>query len=57
MEININITTSLNELIGTIILKVLEYNNINLTKDETEKMINYLLNDEEVKEAMKNIGK
>jgi len=57
MKININITTSLNELIGTIILKVLEYNNINMTKDETEKMINYLLNDKEVKEAMKNIGK
>ena len=54
---NIKINLDLNELLGTVILKVLEYNNIHLSPTEMEKMAKDILEDKMVIDAMSNLGK
>lgn len=51
------IDIDLNDVIAVVIRKVMDYNNIQLNSEEVEKMINYIMNDEEFLEAMKNLGK
>ena len=57
MNINVYTNIDLNELIWTIMNKVLQFNNIKLSNEEIEKMVNYITNDTDVINAMKNIGK
>ena len=57
MNINLETYIDLNEILAITISKTLEYNNVLMSEEEVNKMINKLLKDEKFLEAAKNMIK